>query len=352
MKNKNKLAPSGRVNSAFIIGTAIILLFASAVTSILEAMFIKINISAIFSDGAWYRFLIFSSTSTVLGLGLALILGKIIFKPLNTIAKGMEDLANGDFTTRIDLGKYDGIKPLTNSFNLLAQELQKTEILRSDFINDFSHEIKTPIVSISGLITLLKSNDLSEEKRQQYLQVMEEETNRLTQMTSNALYLSKIESQGILTNKTTFNLSEQIRDSVLLLERKWSKKNLSPNLDFDEYTILANEDMLKQVWVNLLDNAVKFAEVDSEFDIFVTRSNGQLLVSITNFGPEIPESERKAIFEKFYQCDKSRSSDGNGIGLSIVKHIISLHNGDISVNCSDGKTTFKVTLPQNLSEAI
>ena len=349
---KNKLAPTGRVNTAFIIGTAIILLITLAVTSVLEAMFIKINLSVIISDGAWYRFVIFSSTSTVIGLGLALILGKIIFKPLNTIAKGMEDLANGDFTTRIDLGKYDGLRPLTNSFNLLAEERQKTEILRNDFVNDFSHEIKTPIVSISGLIPLLKSNNLSEEKRMQYLQVMEEETNRLAQMTSNALYLSKIESQGILTDKSRFNISEQIRDSVLLLERKWTKKNLSPNLDFDEHIILANEDMLKQVWVNVIDNAIKFADEDSEFSVFITNDESKLTISITNCGPEIPETERNAIFEKFYQCDKSRSSDGNGIGLSIVKHIISLHNGDISVNCNDGKTTFIVTLPSNQPEAL
>lgn len=344
---KKKLSPLTRINVAFIAGAAAILLVALLVATMLEYTFKKLNIISIIGIGTsgWYWIVIFIATSIVIGLALAFLLGRIIFKPINKIVDGMERLSEGDFSTRISLGKYDEIKKIENSFNTLATELQKTEILRSDFINDFSHEFKTPIVSISGLIALLKNENLPEEKRLQYLLVMEEEANRLTQMTSNALYLSKIETQGILTNKESFNVSEQIRASLLLLERKWTEKNINPSLDFEEYTISANEDMLKQVWVNLIDNAIKFSNPDSEIEITAYADENTLTVKIGNFGTEIPESDYDAIFNKFYQCDKSRSSEGNGIGLSIVKHIINLHNGEIKVESKNGKTAFTVILP-------
>ena len=346
---KKNLSPTSRLNIVLISGTAIILLIALAVSTILEYTFVHFELINWGSqtDSGWYWAFVFFGTSIIIGLSLAIILGKIIFKPLKTITDGMTKLSDGDFTTRIDLGKYDGMKNLTNSFNTLAKELQNNELLRTDFVNDFSHELKTPIVSISGLITLMKNENLSEEKRQHYLAIMEQEANRLTQMTSNTLYLSKIETQGILTHRNTFNLSEQIRGAVLLLENKWSKKNIGFSLDFDEYTITANEDMLKQVWVNLIDNAIKFSEPGNDVSITVGKSSGVLSVSVENQGPPIPETDYQLIFNKFYQCDKSRVTEGNGIGLSIVKHILTLHNGDISVSCNDGKTVFTVTLPSS-----
>lgn len=345
---KKHLSPTSRLNFALVAGTAAILLVALGVSSVLEFTFVHLNIISLplLDRTPWYWVLIFASTSVVIGLLLALFLGKIIFKPINTIANGMTKLSEGDFSTRIDLGKYYGMKKLTQSFNLLAEELENTEILRSDFVNDFSHELKTPIVSISGLISLMKNGNLPEDKRKHYLAIMEEEANRLTQMTSNALYLSKIEKQAILTNKNSFNVSEQIRNSLLLLERKWTKKNLTPIIEFDEYTVNANEDMMKEVWLNLIDNAIKFADEGSELKITAEMLLGELFISIENQGPEIPESDYEAIFTKFYQVDKSRSIEGNGIGLSIVKHIINLHGGEISVKSKNRKTVFTVILPE------
>ncbi len=344
---KKKLSPTSRLNIVFVAGTAAILLVALAVASVLEYTFIHFKLISLgdSQNSGWYWIFVFAGTSIIIGLVLALILGKIIFKPINTIVDGMTQLSEGNYSTRIDLGKYDGMKKLTNSFNSLAMELESTEILHTDFVNDFSHEIKTPLVSLCALISLMKSDTLPEEKRKEYLTVMEEEANRLTHMTSSALYLSKLETQGILTNKKSFNLSEQIRNSVLLLERKWSKKNIEPNIEINEYIISANEDMLKQVWVNLIDNAIKFSEEGKELTVTAYEAENFLTVKIENYGPEIPESDRDAIFNKFYQCDKSRSTEGNGIGLSIVKHIVTLHGGKIKVDCNSGKTSFSVTLP-------
>ncbi|MBO7304602.1 MAG: HAMP domain-containing histidine kinase [Clostridia bacterium] len=344
---KNKLSAIGSLNTILIIGTAAILLIALFISSVLEYTFVHfkiINLGASESSN-WYWIFVFAGTSIIVGLLLAVLLGKILFKPFNTIVNGMTRLSEGDFSTRIDLGKYDAMKVLTNRFNALAQELDNTEILRSNFVNDFSHELKTPIVSISGLISLMKNENLDAQKRKQYLNIMEEEAGRLTQMTSNALYLSKIETQGILTNKTRFNVSEQIRDSVLLLERKWDKKALSLNLDFDEYEVMANDDMLKHVWLNIIDNAIKFSRDGGELKIAILQAGRRISVAITNDGEPIPEEERELIFNKFYQSDSSRSTEGNGIGLSIVKHIVTLHGGEIAVECVGGKTTFTVELP-------
>lgn len=344
---KKSLSPTSRLNIVLISGTAIILLIALAVATILEYTFVHFDLInwGSHTDSGWYWVFVFAGTSIIIGLALAIILGKIIFKPLKTITDGMTKLSDGDFTARIDLGKYDGMKNLANRFNTLAKELENNELLRTDFVNDFSHELKTPIVSISGLITLMKNENLSEEKRQSYLAIMEEEANRLTQMTSNALYLSKIETQGILTNRNTFNVSEQIRGAVLLLKNKWSKKDIEFSLDLDEYTVTANEDMLKQVWVNLIDNAIKFSDPGKEISISASFKDGMLSVAVENYGPPIPESDYQLIFNKFYQCDKSRATEGNGIGLSIVKHIVNLHGGDVSVSCQDGKTAFIASLP-------
>ncbi len=350
MKNSKKTKKSSatsRVYLIFIVGTALVLLISLAVSSIFEFSLMKSGLidASKFDNSTWYWIPVFMLTSITVGIFLEYLLGKIIFKHIKAVEQGMTKLSEGNFSTRIDLGGYQGMKKLAESFNSLARELENTEILRSDFINEFSHEIKTPIVSISGLIPLMKSENLPVEKRNQYLSIMEEEVKRLSKMTSSILYLSKLETQTILTNKKLYNLSEQIRSCFLLLEHKWDKKGLTPCLDFDEYEVLANEDMLMQVWLNLLDNAIKFSECGCEISVFIEKQDGNICVFVQNSGPEIKEEDYDAIFGKFYQCDKSRSTDGNGIGLSIVKHIVTLHNGKISVKSENGKTTFTVVLP-------
>lgn len=342
---KKEISPKNRMRLWFVVGTAAILLVALANAAIMEYIFLNVGIIDVDTDLYWI--IVFSATSIAIGLSLAALLGKIIFRPIDTVLEGMTSLSKGDFSVRVNLDKHEGMRELANSFNTLAEELENTEILRSSFVNEISHELKTPIVSLSGLISLLKNENLPPEKRAQYIAIMEEEAARLTHMTSSTLYLSKIETQGILSGKSRFNVSEQIRGCVLLLEKKWSQKQLSPVLDFDEHELLANEDMLKQVWLNLIDNAIKFAEPKSELLINAATVENGLLVTVTNTGKHIPESERTLIFTKFYQCDKSRTTEGNGIGLSIVKHIVDLHAGRITVSSEGGKTSFSVLLPIN-----
>ena len=275
---------------------------------------------------------------------------RLPLKPVNEIINKMNRLAAGDFKTRLGFGNtmsaHPAVKELTASFNTMAEELENTELLRNDFINAFSHEFKTPIVSITGLANLLESGDITEEQRVQYARAIREESMRLSSMASNVLCLTKVENQTILTDVSHFNMSEQVRSAVLLLEEKWTGKNIDLQLDFDEYMIEANEEMLKQVWINLIDNAVKFVPRCGTVELEVCDTGDNLCVKVSNTGNDIPLEKQEKLFAKFYQADESHTTQGNGIGLAIVKRIVELHNGSVSVKSANGITTFTVMLPK------
>ncbi len=289
--------------------------------------------------------LLIALTSVIIGTGLSLITSKIPLKPTNRIINGMNRLAQGDFSARIDLGNLAVGKEVADSFNTMASELEKTENLRAEFINNFSHEFKTPIVSIAGFAKLLRKGNLNEEQKSEYLAVIEEESLRLAHIATNILNLTKVENQEILTDVTKFNLSEQLRTCILMLEEKWSAKNLDIVINFDEYDISANEDLLKQVWINLIDNAVKFTPENGMIELTVMRVADELEVRIFNSDSFIAEESTDKIFNKFYQTDESHSSQGNGIGLAIAKKITELHKGKIEVESDEEGTYFTVSLP-------
>ena len=279
------------------------------------------------------------------------ITSRFTLKHVNLIVDKMNRLAAGDFKTRLSIGKPISAHPtfaeVTESFNKMAQELESTEMLREDFINNFSHEFKTPIVSIAGFAKLLKKGNLTEEQKAEYIDIIEDESMRLAAMATNVLNLTKYENQNILTDVTKFNLSEQIRSSILALEGKWTKKEIDFNLIFDEYMISGNEDMLKHVWMNLIDNAVKFSENKETVEISIKKKGEYYEISVRNRGVEITPEQKKKIFNKFYQADESHATEGNGIGLALVKDITTLHRGRVDVQCENGTTIFTVTLPIN-----
>lgn len=301
----------------------------------------------------WVIVIFMSVISLILGWVLVFFSIRIPLKPIHTLISHMNRLAMGDFETRMEnkgvLSNHPAMKGISDSFNKLAEELEHTEMLRGDFINNFSHEFKTPIVSIAGFAKLLKRGNLTEEQRLAYLDSIEEESLRLSYMATNVLNLTKIENQTILTDVTEFNLSEQVRSAVLLLESKWGEKNIDLQLDFDEYTVEGNEELLKQVWINLMDNAVKFSPRCGTVILDVSEGTDTVAVTVSNTGPGISPEKVDKIFSKFYQADESHAAEGNGIGLAIVKRVIDLHSGSVSVSCKEGMTTFTVTLPRRQS---
>ncbi len=294
--------------------------------------------------------LLFILSGFIIGSLMTVLLGRIPLTPVNKLINQINRLAAGDYNARLDYGsiweKHPTVAELTESFNRMTEELQNTEMLRSDFINNFSHEFKTPIVSIVGFTKLLRHGNPSEEQKEEYLHIIEEESLRLSQMATNVLNLTKVENQTILTDMTKFNLSEQIRSCILLLSEKWEEKAIEFSLDFHEHDICANEELLKQVWINLLGNAVKFTPYGGFVEVKITEQEKTLTVSVMNTGSEISPEHQKKIFNKFYQADESHSSEGNGIGLAIVKRVTELHGGTVNVDSKNGTTVFTVCLPK------
>lgn len=302
--------------------------------------------------------IVFSALASLpIGVVLAVIALHYLLRPLNRLINALHRLADGHFDERIHLTDYPLqnrlpffrgapiMDDLSDSFNALAGELQNTELLRSDFVNNFSHEFKTPIVSIRGFARLLQREDLTAEQRREYLQIIIDESTRLSLMATNVLNLTKVENQSILTGVAEYNLSEQLRQCILMLEKKWEDKELEIVADFDEHAIHANAELLKQVWLNLLDNAVKFSPRGGEVRVRAARAGASLKISVINHGPQIPPEAQKRVFDKFWQGDSSHAAEGTGIGLSVVKKIVSLHSGEVAVVSSPEETAFTVTLP-------
>lgn len=287
--------------------------------------------------------------STGIGMVLTLLTSRFPLKPVNKFLNMINRLASGDYSVRLHyrgpLSRLPAVREMTDSVNALAAELEQTEILRNDFINNFSHEFKTPIVSIAGFAKMLKRGDLTGEQRREYLDIIEEESLRLAQMASNVLDLTKVESQTILTDVQTFNLTEQIRTCVLMLEGKWTRKHIEMALPEEEYEITGSAELLKLVWINLLDNAVKFSSDYDPVEVKIRQDSDFTAVGISNFCADIPREKTDKIFSKFYQADESHAAEGNGVGLAIVKKVTELHKGSVSVRSEGGKTVFTVMLP-------
>lgn len=292
--------------------------------------------------------IIVGQSSVLISFGISFLLVKIPLKPINVLINHMNRLAAGDFKTRLNFGKTlsknPTFKEISESFNRMAEELENTEMLRGDFINNFSHEFKTPIVSIAGLAKLVNKGDVEDEQRAQYLNTIESESLRLADMATNVLNLTKVENQTILSDITEFNLSEQIRASVLLLENKWSQKNIELSLDFEEISIEGNEELTKQIWINLTDNAIKFSPRGGVVSFEMETDDENVTVKIKNSG-NISDTDMRKIWNKFYQADKSHTTEGNGIGLAIVKRIVDLHGGVAEVESEKGQVCFAITLP-------
>ena len=300
-------------------------------------------------QGAGRLIIFIALLSVFLNMIFVAVTWKICLKPVHMLIEKMNCLAAGDYQARMTVKKpfssLSVLRILSDSFNTMAEELQNTEMLRSDFINNFSHEFKTPIVSIAGFAKLLKKAKLTKQQQMEYIDIIEEESLRLSYMATNVLDLTRVENQMILTDVEEYNVSEQIRACVLLLEGKWAKKKLELYIDFDEYMIDANEGLLKQVWINLLDNAIKFSPEYGVVSVKIDNADGWLSVSVSNNGEPIPEAAQKKIFNKFYQADESHSSEGNGIGLAVVKKVVELHKGRVRVESGNEVTVFTVELP-------
>ena len=284
--------------------------------------------------------------SSVLGTVISFVAANSLLKPVRKIISATKMLSKGDFTARLDFNHPPELRELAYSFNQMAEELGGLEVLRTDFVNNFSHEFKTPIVSIKGFAEMLKQESLTAEERNEYLDIVIDESSRLASLATNVLNLSKLETQTILTRVSRYNIGEQIRQCVLLFDTKINKKQLEIAADIDDFYIIANKDMLSQVWVNLIDNAIKFTPEEKQITVCVKQRKENAVITVTDQGCGMSMQDTLRVFDKFYQGDASHSAAGNGLGLTVVKKIISLHGGIITCTSRKAKgTTFQVTLP-------
>lgn len=286
--------------------------------------------------------------SSIIGTSLSAVVSEKFLKPLHQLIKATKVIAKGDFSVRVpEINNDSEIAVLLRNFNQMAEELGSIEMFRNDFINNFSHEFKTPIVSIRGFARQLQNENLSDEKRKEYTDIIITESERLTNMSSNVLLLTKFENQQFITNQSEYELDEQIRNCVILLEKQWSRKNIDINLNLSSVKIYSNEEMLSHLWINLIDNAIKYSNRNGSISIILYDTPHDIFFQISDSGNGMEDYTVKHIFDRFYQGDRSRATHGNGLGLSIVKRIVELCRGDITVKSKVGVgTTFSVTLPK------
>jgi signal transduction histidine kinase len=282
--------------------------------------------------------------SILCGTIVMLIAARLIVKPIKELISATEKIAKGNFEVYIKKDRKDEIGQLVDNFNKMTKELAGMEMLRNNFISDISHEFKTPLTSIEGYTKLLRDCN-SDTERNEYIDIITDETKRLSALSGNILLMNRIENENIALAKISYRLDEQIRQVILLCENKWSSKNIELNIDLEETIILGNEQLLFQVWLNLFDNAIKFSSPHEAIELSLKKHDHNIIFSIMDYGSGMTDEQQKRMFEKFYTGDKSRNSEGNGLGLSIVKRVIDMHGGTIEVQSKpDEFTQIKIML--------
>lgn len=271
----------------------------------------------------------------------------------DSIINAQKKIAGGDFNINLDKN-IEGMGPfgeLVESVNDMASELSKIEKMRQEFISNVSHEIQSPLTSIRGFTQALRNDNISLENKLHYLDIIEAESTRLSKLSDNLLKLASLEADTIKFEPRVYRLDKQVRSIILSCEPQWSDKDINMNVSMEEIEIKADEDMMNQVFINLVRNSIKFTAEGGNISIDLHRQNGTIEFIISDTGIGIAEEDISHVFERFFKADKSRNSSikGSGLGLSIVKKIVDMHHGTINVQSKLGEgTAFTVSLPDVL----
>ncbi|EES75199.1 ATPase/histidine kinase/DNA gyrase B/HSP90 domain protein [Paenibacillus sp. oral taxon 786 str. D14] len=285
---------------------------------------------------------------------LVVLLISAMFRPrqlrsLNIVIDAIRRISQGDFSVRIvGFERMREFETIVNSINEMAGALGQMETMRQDFISNVSHEIQSPLTSIRGFARALRRPDLSPEKRNHYLEIIESESRRLAQMSDNLLKLSALETDRASLQTNRFRLDRQLQNVVLACEPQWLAKNIQIQMEVSALEVEGAEDLLSQVWMNLLHNSIKFTPEGGEIRVSLTSEGERAVVTVADNGIGMFEQDLVHIFERFYKADKSRtrSDGGSGLGLSIVKKIVDIHQGEITVTSEPGKgSSFNVFIP-------
>lgn len=288
--------------------------------------------------------------SILLGTVFSVIVSKQILRPVDDLIHATEEVSRGNFNIEVPIRyRKNQFSRLIASFNSMTRELSGIEIFRNDFINNFSHEFKTPLSSIRGFARELKNSDLSPAEREEYIEIIISACKRLTEMSSSVLLLSKLENQQFITDRENCDIPEQIRDAILMLEDSWTKKNIELVLELDQNIYyLCNAETMLHVWQNLLSNAIKYCpDEGGVIEISCYETEMSVIVTVKDNGSGMSPETASHIFEKFYQGDTSHKSEGNGLGLPLARRITELYGGRIEVESRLGEgSCFRVRLPK------
>lgn len=269
-------------------------------------------------------------------------------KQATDLADGLAKAASGDYHAKLDPTKSSIFAVAYDNFNKLEEELKKANTLQDEFVNNYSHEFKTPITSIKGFAELLLEEDVDDNTRRKYLKIIAEESEKLTYLANSSILLTKLNSQGIIPNKKSFSLDEQIRRCLIVLEPEYNKKQINLTCNLEEVEFFGSEELMEHLWLNLINNAIKYTPNGGDISVNLRCYSETIMFSVIDSGIGMTKDEIKQIFNKFYQVDKSKTTKGLGLGLTIVSRIIQLVEGKIKVESEPGKgSVFIVTLHRN-----
>lgn len=326
------------------------------VTSFLSVLFAILTVNGKFLERPQMRHMMFGLAAGDLFLLIILVMAlavgftvivRSMMQPILQLDRAVEKVTAGDYSVKLDTyNKPDDIVELLNNFNTMVEQLRNNEYLHKDFSSNISHEFKTPLAIIKGYADLIEEGNLTEEEQRNYAGYISRESKRLSTLTANLLRLSSLDYDGLHGRKERFSLDEQIRQSVLNMEAKWLEKDIEIELDLQELDFTGEDELINQIWSNLLDNAIKFTEEGGKISISAVRDGDYINITIADTGVGMDGETLKHIYEQFYRGDTAKRYEGTGLGLSLVQRIIQLHNGRILAESKPGEgTCFKITLP-------
>lgn len=321
-----------------------------AVFSILVYEFLEYMVNIVFGRNPDY--------DPLVGLGMLIpmallmefftyFISKALYRKMNQIIFAINQVAEGNYNVTLDAPALRPLTDVAENFNKMTAELRSVETLRNDFINDFSHEFKTPITSINGFANLLLDTEVSPEDERQYLQIIADESERLAALSRQTLLMSRLANQQAIPDKEPYSLDEQIKQNMILLSREWTAKKIDMGADLCPVTYNGNADLMSHIWMNLLNNAIKFTPEHGVIEVSMRQDDDAIFVTVSDTGKGMTKEQIQHIFNKYYQADPSHATKGMGLGLSIAHRIVELCSGRIEVTSTPGEgSTFTVVLPK------
>jgi len=331
-----------KVTVKIMIASIVIMIISSIFPRILWEIY-RVNGHGLEMDARLFLIGGFASVFTSILL-FTLFMDRMVLRRIRALNNATKEVINKNYDFTLEMKQNDELSDLTNNFNRMVKELQSNEYLSKEFIRNISHELKTPLSAINGYAELINQTSLTPEEIKEYSCIIASESKRLSVLTKDILQISLIESQSIIHHENPFNVSEQIRNVLQLMQLKWERKQIEFNLELEEIKSTTNKEVIYQIWTNLISNAIKFSPIGSTIHITLEQQDDNLLFTITNPGC-ISDVDQQHVFNLFYIADKSKNKDSNGIGLTLVSRIVEKLQGTITLTSTNELVTFIVKLP-------